>query len=672
MRNMLKIASLLAFTLIVQAERTSAIDYLISGSVIELASIPDQEELALPELREEQIGIGQRDGKWVMTLRLSSPGAGGMQFLLQDLHLTSGSELFLYEMNAGERGALRGSYRGSGPLEGDPFWSDPVFGQESLLEVVFAQEAESSLPFHLAAARVLNPAEVLRITSRDVESTDAKSALARPELEGTSGMAKFRGATVPFTVREGIGVLEGDILLGPVEELVLVSGKEKAQREGMGITSTLYRWSGGVIPYVIDAAMPNTSRITDAVSHWNTLLGGAIQLTPRTSESYYLKFTVPASAGTCSSYIGNIRMANQPVNIGDYCSTGNVIHEIGHAVGLFHEQSREDRDQKVQIQWANITVGYENNFAQSISTSDDLGAYDYGSIMHYGASAFSSNGLPTIVTIPAGIAIGQRSGLSSGDISSAKLMYPATQPPPAPTTVAVGFAVNLSGPQLVIDGATVTAPVTYQWTVGSVHTVNAPNLTLGSTRYLFSRWSDNGAQSHSVTTPSTNATFTAYFSRQFKVTAASSNTSLGSVSSSPTSSDAFYNEGSSLSVSGSAAASACLTSWSGISAPPSSPVQVNVNQTYSIVGNFQTGAVSVSPSAVSLSNSAQTYSLTVTSSSGCSWSASEAFSWISIVSGGGSSSGVLQFSVSKNNSKSSRSGSIKVGALTVSVQQAGR
>ena len=48
----------------------------------------------------------------------------------------------------------------------------------------------------------------------------------------------------------------------------------------------------------------------------------------------------------------------QDISIGRHCdSKGVVMHEIMHALGFFHEQSRYDRDEYVKIHTNNIMDG---------------------------------------------------------------------------------------------------------------------------------------------------------------------------------------------------------------------------------------------------------------------------------------------------------------------------
>ena len=79
------------------------------------------------------------------------------------------------------------------------------------------------------------------------------------------------------------------------------------------------------------------------------------------------------------------------------CTTGTVIHEIGHTVGLKHEQSRCDRDDHVNVYYGNVQPGKEGNFDTECLGHTDYGAYDFNSVMHYSSGGFSKNGSPTLL-----------------------------------------------------------------------------------------------------------------------------------------------------------------------------------------------------------------------------------------------------------------------------------
>ena len=147
------------------------------------------------------------------------------------------------------------------------------------------------------------------------------------------------------------------------------------------------------------------------------------------------------------------------------CLPGIVLHELMHTAGFWHEQSRQDRDQHVTINWDNIRshgnsgncsnssvfrAGMEVNFLKyDLGKVDHLGApYDTCSVMHYGPAAFAKVGpkyfnifytgslylyiycvdicqskmhqdsrVPTIVAKKkTGCQLGQREGLSATDI----------------------------------------------------------------------------------------------------------------------------------------------------------------------------------------------------------------------------------------------------------------
>jgi hypothetical protein len=85
--------------------------------------------------------------------------------------------------------------------------------------------------------------------------------------------------------------------------------------------------------------------------------------------------------------------------------------------------------------------------------------------------------------------------------------------------VSITVAANASG-SITVDGTTYMSPQTFAWNPGSSHTLsaNSPVSNSSGTQYVWAFWSDGGAQSHTITTPSSPTTYTANYQTQFQVT----------------------------------------------------------------------------------------------------------------------------------------------------------
>ncbi|MEO1333237.1 MAG: M12 family metallopeptidase [Myxococcota bacterium] len=287
--------------------------------------------------------------------------------------------------------------------------------------------------------------------SYDVNLEEGGSAAASSSIE-----VWWQGQLIEAEVRGNHIFVEGDIRIGlappnlrPGQSPVIV------QRAGA-------RWPNGVVPYnfAVDvdddarAIVPTLRRndVRDAIRDWERLVPG-LRFIDRTDEADYVSIYI--SDGCFSDSIGR-RGGQQFIGVTNGCiDSFSMHHELAHAVGAFHEHTRKDRADWVQVNWGNIRgcptaangsedcgcdagdcgcpadgegCNLSGNFVSNATRSDVL-AYDYESIMHYRTNTFTNGAGNTITTLQplGGASVGQRLAFSDLDGAKMRVGYPVAE-----------------------------------------------------------------------------------------------------------------------------------------------------------------------------------------------------------------------------------------------------
>jgi len=225
----------------------------------------------------------------------------------------------------------------------------------------------------------------------------------------------------------------------PPIELPMLDGEDSTidgggnERVRRSVVHTRYRWPNGIVAYRIDSSVsaPQRTAIADAMMEYTTLT--CLRFVERQAEAYYVHFRASSECEARAngrSVIGGVII---DVNGGADCQADAMLHKLGHAIGMFHESNRPDRDLYVVVYPGNsshpdyfIRV---DKHAGDVWTSaeSNLGIdYDFDSAMHprrtddlksslEGTEATTMELTPLGATMADPITFGRGSGLSPGD-----------------------------------------------------------------------------------------------------------------------------------------------------------------------------------------------------------------------------------------------------------------
>ena len=204
---------------------------------------------------------------------------------------------------------------------------------------------------------------------------------------------------ISYVVRDNLAVYEGDIVLGNATGVVGAKPAPHPKkrdfsefgtvaRRSDGLTSRVsdriidrnWLWRFGIIPYKINSGFTSSERqaILDAINELNERTN--LNIIPRNGQDHYVVFKKKAGmVGAGRSPVGRQRRPND-IYLNTDASKNTVIHELLHSAGIWHEQSRSDRDRYITVLFDNILNGQKHNFNKHSSTGYKVTPYDRNSL----------------------------------------------------------------------------------------------------------------------------------------------------------------------------------------------------------------------------------------------------------------------------------------------------
>jgi hypothetical protein len=259
-------------------------------------------------------------------------------------------------------------------------------------------------------------------SSAQSEIGDHGSTFFLPLISSTQGETNPSTTDAPYEYM----IIEGDIQVPPDYFDAVASGVDG--------TFNARLWPNGIVPFEFNGnvSTANQQRMIAAMADWEAVTN--VDFRHCASNNCAGAYIHIQNSTVNNSWVGR-RGTEQIINIVSWDRHFTLMHELAHALGFWHEQSRADRNTFIRINLGNIMDLEEDNFAVRPNCGFyfcEYGPYDFDSVMHYWECAFAidcSSGVSITVLAPNEAwqtRIGQRTHLSDMDELTMSLLYPET------------------------------------------------------------------------------------------------------------------------------------------------------------------------------------------------------------------------------------------------------
>ncbi|XP_052085693.1 MAM and LDL-receptor class A domain-containing protein 2-like [Mytilus californianus] len=268
-------------------------------------------------------------------------------------------------------------------------------------------------------------------------------------------------------------------------QLELKNTGDSSGRKRNFVSYTQWLWKDGIVPYNIhNMSSSSVTVINNAIKQFDdyTCVKWIKTTDPLFDQSTlgHQNVVTFINENGCWSYVGNVDPQSnnkQPLSLSEpgCVSLSTTVHEMLHAMGGHHEQSRTDRDNYVSIEWQNVEQGQGNYNMKKLDTQDN-NPYDAESSMQYSLHAFSTNGQKTILFKDQRLEFlaDSADGLEFYDIQDVTVAYKCTDhcstTPSCQNGGFVNFQCTCTCPD-VLTGATCEQTVSNSQTCGGVITL---------------------------------------------------------------------------------------------------------------------------------------------------------------------------------------------------------